>query len=356
MTQLQNVRRIGIDARGMQPRSTGLGNYFRNVLVPLAAGNPQVDFYLYSNIGLEAPHAPNIHLRQSAQYQAAPLWMHFSLPKLPQQDGIDIFWGAIGYISTTSSTVSRPRRMTRWNRSVFQTLSGRRADKLVAISSATANDAERIFKRKVNAIVPPAISPAYRLQSDQEVSRVRAQHRIRGEYFLCVGTLEPRKNVKMLLDAYTACRREGAGLPDLLLAGSVSWKHEVGGSDEEPAEQGGQIRYLGYVELQDLPPLYAGAAALLMPSIYEGFGMPVLEAQRCGTPVIHGSHASMVEAGGGLGIAVAPELTAWTDVFEKFRRRELPLVSRLPSDSYVHADSAKLMGKIINACIAEAQR
>lgn len=209
MTQLQNVRRIGIDARGMQPRSTGLGNYFRNVLVPLAAGNPQVDFYLYSNIGLEAPHAPNIHLRQSAQYQAAPLWMHFSLPKLPQQDGIDIFWGAIGYISTTSSTVSRPRRMTRWNRSVFQTLSGRRADKLVAISSATANDAERIFKRKVNAIVPPAIAPAYRIQSDQEVSRVRAQHRIRGEYFLCVGTLEPRKNVKMLLDAYAACRREG---------------------------------------------------------------------------------------------------------------------------------------------------
>lgn len=139
--------------------------------------------------------------------------------------------------------------------------------------------------------------------------------------------------------------RRVQGCQTCCLAGSVGWKHEVGGIDEDPAEQGGPIRYLGYVELQDLPPLYAGAAALLMPSIYEGFGMPVLEAQRCGTPVIHGSHASMVEAGGGLGIAVAPELTAWTDVLEKFRRRELPLVSRLPSDSYVHADSAKLMGQ-----------
>ena len=62
---LDGVRRIGIDARGMQPRSTGLGNYIKNVLVPMAAANPSVDFFLYSNIPLEAPAGINIHLRHS---------------------------------------------------------------------------------------------------------------------------------------------------------------------------------------------------------------------------------------------------------------------------------------------------
>lgn len=371
MTRLQNVRRVGIDARGMQPKSTGLGNYIRNVLVPLAADNPAVDFLLYSNIALEAPTGANIHARQSERYQAAPRWMHVSLPRLLANDRIDVFWGAIGYVPvltcpcptvvTIHDFVYRfapqtMNRLTRWNRAIFQTLSGRRATKLVAISKATASDAEQIFGRSADAIIPPAISPDYRLQSEREIERVCALHHIPGPYFLCVGTLEPRKNVQMMLGAYVQARRAGAVLPDLVLAGSVGWKQGPFDAAGAPPAQGGQVRYLGYVEQDDLPPLYAGATALLMPSVYEGFGMPVLEAQRCGASVVHGAHASMVEAGGGLGVAVDSEPTSWRQVFERFERGELPLVCRLPADSLVEADSAQLMAEVINLCSAGSRR
>ncbi len=367
--RLAGVERIGIDARGMQPHSTGLGNYIKNVLVPLAGAHPQVHFYLYSNIPLDAPTAPNIHLRVAERHYPAPLWLHALLPRQLRADRIDVFWGAIGYVPvlgcpcptvvTIHDFVHRfaPQTMntlTRWNRAIFQTLSGRRAGTLVAISQATAADAKLLLDRDADAIVPPAISPRYRLMAPAEVDIVRRKHNIERPYFLCVGTLEPRKNILQLVDAYRSARRGGHALPDLVLAGSVGWLQgdAAVAPEDDPS---GTVKYLGYVDNEDLPSLYAGATALLMPSIYEGFGMPVLEAQRCGTPVVHGSHASMVEAGGRLGVAVEPQAAAWRDVFERFERAELPLVCRLPADSALHVDGPAAMATLFNACCAAAK-
>lgn len=364
---LDGVRRIGIDARGMQPRSTGLGNYIKNVLVPMAAANPSVDFFLYSNIPLEAPAGINIHLRVSKRQYAAPFWMHALLPEQLRRDRIEVFRGAIGYVPvlrcpcptivTIHDVVYRfapqtMNRLTRWNRAVFQTLSGKRADKLVAISKATAADAKLILRREVDAVIPPAISPRYRLKSPLDVEDIRRKHGIERAYFLCIGTLEPRKNIRQLVDAYKALRDSGGSLPDLVLAGSVGWLQDDMEVGNDAGDAQGTVKYVGYVDIEDLPSLYAGATALLMPSIYEGFGMPVLEAQRCGTPVVHGTHGSMVEAGGRLGVAVAPQAAEWRGVFDKFKLGELPLVSRLPGDSALHADAQALMSTLINACHA----
>lgn len=152
-------------------------------------------------------------------------------------------------------------------------------------------------------------------------------------------------------DAYEAAMRAGGALPDLILAGSVGWLQsdpDVGRADDGA----GTVKCLG---IEDLPSLYAGATALLMPTIYEGFGMPVLEAQRCGTLVVHGSHESMVEAAGRLGVTVEPQAAAWRDVFEQFERAELPLVSRLPADSALHVDGPAAVTTIFNASCAAAR-
>ena len=154
------------------------------------------------------------------------------------------------------------------------------------------------------------------------------------------------------MDAYKASRDSGGSLPDLVLAGSVGWLQDDMEVGNDAGDAQGTVKYVGYVDIEDLPSLYAGATALLMPSIYEGFGMPVLEAQRCGTPVVHGTHGSMVEAGGRLGVAVAPQAAEWRGVFDKFKLGELPLVSRLPGDSALHADAQALMSTLINACHA----
>lgn len=369
--KLEGIRRVGIDARGMQPRPTGLGNYSANVLVPLAAANPEVDFYLYSNIPLEAPNGGNIHLRVSTRRHAAPLWLHVLLPAQLRRDQIDVFWGAIGYVPvlrracpsivTIHDFVYRfapqtMNRLPRWNRAVFQTLSGKRADRLVVISETTAADARRILRRDADAIIPPAIAPRYGLKTPLDVQEMLRKHKISRPYFLCVGTLEPRKNIRQLLNAYRVARSGGRQLPDLVFSGSVGWLGGDEGVDRDSDDGRGAIKYLGYVDIEDLPCLYAGATALLMPSIYEGFGMPVLEAQRCGAPVVHGTHGSMVEAGGGLGVAVAPQDAAWQDAFERFADGELPLICRLPADSALHVNGPSAMSMLINACVASRRR
>ena len=98
-------------------------------------------------------------------------------------------------------------------------------------------------------------------------------------------------------------------MPDLLLAGAAGWRQEEIRVDADPAERSGRVRYLGYVELHDMPPLYAGARALLMPSIYEGFGMPVAEAIASGLVPLVSRNSVLHEVAGDSAVLVDPDDT-----------------------------------------------
>lgn len=126
------------------------------------------------------------------------------------------------------------------------------------------------------------------------------------KYILAVGTLEPRKNLVSALRAY-------AKLPDtvraeipFVIAGMKGWLHGGFEAEAERLIKKGQIRMLGYVPDEDLPKLYSAAAMMVYPSIYEGFGLPPLEAMACGTPVISSNAASLPEVVGAAGITVDP--------------------------------------------------
>lgn len=144
--------------------------------------------------------------------------------------------------------------------------------------------------------------------TDEDRRRVRSRYRLDRPYLLWVGTVEPRKNLPTLLDAF---RRIQPTTEDLVLVGPVGWHEQLEGHIEGI---GSKVRQLGFVPAEDLPALYAEARLFCFPSTREGFGLPALEAMAQGTPVIAGSGTAVAEVVGDAGVTVPPlAVGEWAD-------------------------------------------
>jgi glycosyltransferase involved in cell wall biosynthesis len=172
-------------------------------------------------------------------------------------------------------------------------LTRRDADLVLCSSEATRRHCEEagLDPRRLRVVPLGADAAA---ASEEDVARVRAAHGLEGPYVLWVGTLEPRKNLPRLLDAYARLDT----VAELVLVGPRGWNQEL---DPPPG-----ARLLGFVPGDDLPPLYAGAAAFCFPSLLEGFGMPVVDAMAQGTPVVTSTGTSTEELAGDAGLVVDP--------------------------------------------------
>lgn len=139
-----------------------------------------------------------------------------------------------------------------------------------------------------------------------------------GRYALSVSTLEPRKNLRTLVDAYCRLPAERREALPLVLVGGTGWGKMNWPADTEALVRAGQIRFTGYVDDVVLRTLYRGAAGFFYPSIYEGYGMPVTEALACGSQVVVASGGAPEEAALGQGLAVDPlDTPSWTSAFER---------------------------------------
>jgi glycosyltransferase involved in cell wall biosynthesis len=157
-------------------------------------------------------------------------------------------------------------------------------------------------------VVPLAAGPQFRPVAAEEVARVRARYGLAGEYVLAVGSIQPRKNLARLVRAYTDLRRQRgrSNLPQLVLVGKQAWLYgETLRAIEESAARE-HVILTGYVSGGDLPALYTGALCFVYPSFFEGFGLPPLEAMRCGAPVLAGNLTSLPEVVGDAGLLVDP--------------------------------------------------
>ena len=143
--------------------------------------------------------------------------------------------------------------------------------------------------------------------SGEDVERVLRQHQLEAPYFLYVGTLEPRKNLVRLVKAFDLVRRKNPGNIRLVLAGGKGWKYEEIFDEIRKLNLHDSVRQLGYVPDEDLPGLIRGARAMVYPSLYEGFGLPPLEAMAVGTPVLTSNTSSLPEVVGEAAVMVDPE-------------------------------------------------
>jgi glycosyltransferase involved in cell wall biosynthesis len=184
----------------------------------------------------------------------------------------------------------------------------READAIIAVSQATANDLAELVgapREKLSVVYEAADSTFKPMPRDDAAAIVREKHRVEGPYILFVGTLEPRKNLPMLLQAFASLRRE---FPvRLVVAGGNGWLSDDVFSTVQRLALDDGVVFLGDVLPADLRPLYCAATVLALPSLYEGFGLPPLEAMACGTPVVVSNAGALPEVVGDAGVLVRPE-------------------------------------------------
>jgi glycosyltransferase involved in cell wall biosynthesis len=194
----------------------------------------------------------------------------------------------------------------------------KKIDLLISISENTKKDAHFILniKTRIEAIPLAADRKIFYRASKESVKKIKKKYNISRRYILSVCTLEPRKNLESLLRAFEKIKDRGKY--QLVLVGMTGWIGSDFFENLSDRDIMNDIVFTGYVPNRDLAPLYTGSDLFVFPSLYEGFGLPVLEAMQCGCPVITSNCSSLPEVIGDAGIMIDPtDIAALTRSVEK---------------------------------------
>lgn len=318
--------RIAINTLAMRDRLYGVGNYIRNLIQSLAIMDQTHEYLLFVSCA-NARHVAG--LGRNFRYKFVPsnrlrrlAWEQMGLVSELRRENIDVFHGPMfitplrkqcAYVTSMLDMTFflSPERHTLMKRLYFQRMTpviARKADAILAISESTKRDIVTLLgidARKVT-VTPLGVSTAFRPITDEgELARVRTRYRLPNSLILYVGLIEPRKNLETLVRAFESdpqLNREH----HLVLAGNLGWGYEALLSKIKASPVRDRIHLPGYVADDDLPSLYCLATVFVYPSLYEGFGLPVLEAMACGRPVVSSNVSSIPEIVGDAGTLVDP--------------------------------------------------
>ncbi len=307
--------RIAIDAsRCTVPRVTGTENYAIQLIRALIRHNTTHRLTLYFRDQPKPDLFPTSPLVQQQIIPFKRAWTHLRFAAALWRDKPDVtfvpahtlpfvFPGRaivtvhdLGFKYFPQAHPPRQRLYLDWT----TRYSAKRATAILADSQATANDLHHFYGTsadKVHIVYPGVDKP---FVTDIEV--VRQKYKLPQRYFLFIGTLQPRKNIERLVQAYALWHKQNpTDTAGLVLAGGKGWLYDPAWATEVEG-----IHLTGYIDDVDKGAIYAGALALVFPSLYEGFGFPVLEAMYCGTPVIASNTSSLPELVGDAGLLVNP--------------------------------------------------
>ena len=232
------------------------------------------------------------------------------------------------------------------------------ATKIITISENSKKEIAEFYhlpQHKVSIVHPGVDQSAFFRWPDREIAKVKARYGIHGKYLLFVGNIEPRKNLKNLLLAYERLDHKTREEYSLLLIGARGWlDDEIFSIIERLRIAGNFIQQpVGYVEDEDRPALYSGASAFVYPSLYEGFGIPPLEAMACGVPTITSNNSSLPEAVGDAALTVdadsVDELTSAINLVlsDATLRKMMVKKGFAQVDKYIWQNKARELVKVI---------
>ncbi len=222
------------------------------------------------------------------------------------------------------SFIKLPQAFRASNRSylkLFTRLSVRRAAKIIVVSENTRRDAALLLGIPLERIVviPNGVDETFcPIQDQSRIAAFRRRRSIPDRIILFVGTIEPRKNVGTLIRAYAQLKEKGIIEHKLVIGGNKGWMYEPTFALVEELELSEEVIFPGFLSPEELPLWYNAAELFAYPSLYEGFGLPPLEAMACGTPVITSNVSALPEVVGKAGIMVGPhDVEAWAEAIEQ---------------------------------------
>lgn len=312
---------IGIDAREaagpraeQQVGAAGRARYVHELLQRLPRMSPETRFLLYTaRDGSRPPLAANAEWRVIG---APGVRWHARAARLARRD-CDVYFSTLSYLTPhllphharyvqtvfdliAFKDFALPHRRTSRIERLTIRRALRRARAIVAISHATARDLRELLPDLAPRVrvTPLAANDRFRADHSAEaLASVRLKYGLPATFVLAAGTIEPRKNFTRLVEAYRALPRELRLTNPLVLAGKRGWEYEPVFRAIAAAQEG-EIRHVDFVPDDDLARLCAAATVFCYPSLYEGFGLPVLEAMQAGAPVITAHVSSLPEVGG----------------------------------------------------------
>lgn len=198
----------------------------------------------------------------------------------------------------------------------------KRADAVICVSEHTRRDAQKIYRvpEEKMRVIYEGVHPRFkRITAAGQLQAVRERYRLPDRFILAVGTVEPRKNLITLFEAFKALQADEAPLvQEVIVVGRQGWLHEATYRAVHEKGLTGQVRFLTTVEDDDLVAMYSLASVLAFPSVYEGFGLPPLEAMACGTPVVASNAASLPEVCGEAAMLISPaDAAAWAEALRR---------------------------------------
>src|SRR5258706_2650880 len=359
-----------VDGSGLERPRAGVGVYTTQILRAMHVDRPDCRMTVF------VPPGGFVHVTH-AGYRPMPrtrlIGRHLQWPARIRQLKPDAYFGPAGVLPL--GDVGCPSVITIHDLAIYrnsgwfpgrQPLSTRyvvprsvlRADVVIAVSENTAQDVVDVFgiPRSRIDVVPHGVAASFSPMSAEDLAAARARLKLPERFILFVGTIEPRKNLETLLEAWAMMRDR----PDLVVVGAWGWRYES--IRERMERMGSELHHIDGPDPADLPAVYNLARVLAHPAWYEGFGLPPLEAMACGTPVVVSERSSLPEVVDDAGLVVnAARPNEWrdtrgrasgdTDLAADLKRRGI-----LRAAQFSWARAATLTWHALDRAIATARR
>lgn len=313
---------VGIDARGLNNQKAGISTYIEEVVKKFNFNrDSNITYILYSNKEINISSGLNDKIiLKTCKKPLGSFWIYFCLPRILKEDKVDVFWGTqhclpmrnkhtknIKFLLTVHDlAIHKLKTVGSWKNTIVQKLffkkSCKNADKIIAVSKATKKDIIQIMgidKKKIKVIYEATnFSSEYMLTKEQEY-KIKKKYNIQSNnYLFFLSTIEPRKNLDTAIKAFEKYKEEKNDDLKFLISGGVGWKCKGTLDMIENSKYKEDIIRTGYITKEEKEYFFKNCKAFLYPSLYEGFGLPILEAMQKGALVITSNVSSIPEVGG----------------------------------------------------------
>lgn len=312
---------IGIDASIFKigAKMTGIGISTLEIINELNQLDKNNHYFLFSNepIELNLKLNSNWEIIIDSFKSRRLIWLNLRMNSLLKEHKIDVFWTSNHILPVFKSKGTKyivtinDIALFKFNnigsnsntlvQKLFVKRSCKNADLIISISGATKKDLIELFnlrEEKIKVIYLGGTSEKKTILTPDIIQKVKEKYKIYGEYFLYIGTLEPRKNISTLVKAFDIYKKTINSDYKLVLAGGKGWKFDTTLQLIKDSQFKTDIIQTGYISNEDKAALYKNCKAFIFPSLYEGFGIPVLEAMSYDIPVVISKSSSLPEVGG----------------------------------------------------------